>query len=450
MSATTTTTATTSPEKADYLIVGGGVFGTSTAYHLKKQHPEARIQLVDRDHPLTSATRVAASWDWNKAVRADYADPLYCRLALEAQDVWRADPLWRPFYHETGIYWISRTDVARRVVDNFERLGRRGDGVDIASVPVAEARKLYGGVFDHADYTGVESVLVNRSSGWGEAKDALRRVSEEAVALGVEVVVAEVDGLLLADDDDGACVGVRAADGREFRADKVILSTGSFTPKLLEMTADRTGRDALRVGDRILAAGVTTGLVNLDDETMERFKGMPVGIQENPPERGASNGSLPPNKAKQLKWWGQYIFKNTQTLPSGKRISAPPPFPDYDQWNVPEELKKDIEFANRITFGKLGESWKIEQHRLCWDAVTPSEDFIISPHPASEGLYLATCGSFHGWKFFPILGAYVSKMLDGTLEPELVGRWAWDREIPAVDARKHKWWPRHELEDLKG
>jgi len=64
--------------------------------------------------------------------------------------------------------------------------------------------------------------------------------------------------------------------------------------------------------------------------------------------------------------------------------------------------------------------------------VTPSEDFIISPHTACEGLFVATCGSFHGFKFLPVLGKHVVEMLSGGLDPELQKRWAWDRELPAT------------------
>ncbi len=80
------------------------------------------------------------------------------------------------------------------------------------------------------------------------------------------------------------------------------------------------------------------------------------------------------------------------------------------------------------------------------DALTPSGDFIVSPHPASEHLYVATCGSFHGWKFFPILGKYVADMLEGVLDPDLVQKWAWDRELPPTD--KNRQWPRSELRDF--
>lgn len=81
------------------------------------------------------------------------------------------------------------------------------------------------------------------------------------------------------------------------------------------------------------------------------------------------------------------------------------------------------------------------------EGLTPSEDFIISPHPAATGLYVTTCGSFHGWKFFPILGKYIAQMLEGNLTPDLTARWAWDRDLP--DPTKSVVWPRHELGDLE-
>lgn len=60
---------------------------------------------------------------------------------------------------------------------------------------------------------------------------------------------------------------------------------------------------------------------------------------------------------------------------------------------------------------------------------------------------MATCGSFHGWKFFPIIGKYVLRMLEGTLSPELQAKWAWDRELP--DVSENIQWPRNELDELR-
>ena len=60
--------------------------------------------------------------------------------------------------------------------------------------------------------------------------------------------------------------------------------------------------------------------------------------------------------------------------------------------------------------------------------MTPNQDFVITAHPHCANLFVATAGSFHGWKFMPTIGRYVVELLDGKLDPALVKRWAWDRE----------------------
>lgn len=261
------------PSKSSYLIVGAGVFGASTAYHLIKKYPDASVTLVDRD-AVDAENRVAASWDWNKVVRADYDDFTYCQLALEAQDIFKTDPLWKPYFHQTGVYWICRSDYAQNVIDHHKKLGRLDD---IIALPISEARKMFGGIFEDADYTGAKEVLLNRASGWAAAGDCLRAVTGEALRLGVKYVTGDVSSLQF--DRRGSCTGIRTAAGEILNADHTILSTGAYTPKLLELSAAQSGLTNLRSGDRILAAGITTGMAELDEEEYTKYKDMPVGFQ---------------------------------------------------------------------------------------------------------------------------------------------------------------------------
>lgn len=53
---------------------------------------------------------------------------------------------------------------------------------------------------------------------------------------------------------------------------------------------------------------------------------------------------------------------------------------------------------------------------------------MITPHPHSKNLFVATGGSFHGWKFLPVIGDYIVKMLKGTLEKDLADKWAWNKD----------------------
>lgn len=266
-----------------YLIIGSGVFGASTAVALIRKHPTASITLIDRDS-YSAPNRVAASWDWNKVIRADYSDILYTKLGLEAQYLWRTDPIWKPFYHESGMMWISPSAFAEKVLRNFKELGVK---VDIKAYEVEEAKQLYGGMFEDADYTGVKQVLVNRSSGWAEAKEALRNTIETAVGLGVKYVTAEVKVL----EFEGArCCGVKIASGEILTADRVILCTGAFTPKFLINSAPE--RMELHAGERIIAAAVTEAIAPLSAEQSKILDTMPVAINDSPIEHGRFSGML--------------------------------------------------------------------------------------------------------------------------------------------------------------
>jgi glycine/D-amino acid oxidase-like deaminating enzyme len=347
-------------DKRSYLIVGAGVFGVSAAYYLVKKYPEASVTVVDRDE-YDAKSRVAASWDWNKVVRADYDDIVYCKMGLESLDIFNNDPLWKPYFHQSGIYWMCRDDYADKVLENYKKLGRIAD---LRAVSVEEARKLYGGLFDDADYSGVKAVLVNKTSGWGAAGDCLRAITCEAINLGVKYITAEVSSLLF--DTQGHCIGIKTSDGKTTEAAHTILSTGAFTPKLLEQSAQTSGNLDLRAGDRITAGGITTGMVKLDDNSRGKFASMPVGVQGYTAQTGPFIGSLPPTPDGELKWWGQTIFKNTQEIYPGRHVSIPPPKQDYAQWEIPGRLKRDIEHARDVFYGAKSKDWKMEKHRVCW------------------------------------------------------------------------------------
>ena len=79
------------------------------------------------------------------------------------------------------------------------------------------------------------------------------------------------------------------------------------------------------------------------------------------------------------------------------------------------------------------------------DGVTPDNNWFISPHPRCRNLYIATAGSFHGWKFLPIIGKYVVRMLKGELSEEMRKRWDWDREFKGTP---NALIPKRELADI--
>jgi len=49
-------------------------------------------------------------------------------------------------------------------------------------------------------------------------------------------------------------------------------------------------------------------------------------------------------------------------------------------------------------------------------------------HPTYANLFVATGGSGHGFKFFPVIGDKIVDALQGKLEPELAALWRWRTE----------------------
>ncbi|KAL8950244.1 MAG: hypothetical protein Q9222_003711 [Ikaeria aurantiellina] len=124
--------------------------------------------------------------------------------------------------------------------------------------------------------------------------------------------------------------------------------------------------------------------------------------------------------------------------------------PSQSTWSqdAPIGLKQEVLNVMTQTYGKEVEGFEFESYRMCWDAVTPKQDWVISPHPNSGSLYIATAGSFHGWEFLPTVGAYVVKMLQNKLTDEQARRWGWDRDNSG--AAHGALLPTRDLSDIEG
>jgi sarcosine oxidase/L-pipecolate oxidase len=191
--------------------------------------------------------------------------------ALEAVQMWRDDPLYKPFYHQSGLINIDNTGLGQQMIDNYKKLNI---ATDPELIPVEDFKKRYGGFFDDTDFRGVKEVFVNEKSGWAEATKALKALIDATLDLGVKYVENEVSTLIF--DDAGDCTGVKFADGKALTADKIILSTGALTAKLIADSAPE--RSELQVGDRMVAAAVITGIVNLSAQEGKQYTEIPVTV----------------------------------------------------------------------------------------------------------------------------------------------------------------------------
>ncbi|MCJ1298992.1 hypothetical protein MMC08_001783 [Hypocenomyce scalaris] len=414
------------------LIIGAGIFGTSTAYHLSLTSPPSTIILLDRapypPPPASSLHKDApgASSDINKIVRADYSTRFYMDLAVKAIEAWSSWEILKPYYHRTG--WVmldeKESDLSEKIRRNFRAREREGLGRDESRDMSFEAvRQAWGGLLEKMDSEGFGNAYWNPGAGWADADKAVAAMMREAVGRGVRYVRGEATALILR-PEGGGVGGVRLGNGRVVKADRVLLATGAWTSALLSKTEDELGiGEADRVEQQAKAAGVCVAHYKLNDEEKKRFDQLPVVVY------GENGEVLPPPRSALLKFTNASTFTNTHTTPSNHHISIPP----SSQTHVPNRLKREtISIIQRITPSLLAPNKQQPDYwRLCWDSITPTQDQLITRHPDEKlgNLYLAVGGSFHSWKFLPVMGEFVVNVLEGRGNGrEMNEHWAWKKE----------------------
>lgn len=264
------------------LIIGAGNFGAATALTLAKRG-DVRVTLVDT---AAFPNPRAASHDINKIVRDDYPDRLYMRMLAKAMPLWRQDKLYKTWYHEVGMLRADATSFGEESIASYRDMGIANNSQLLS---VDEVRTRWNGAFATANFDGVSEVLFNPSVGFAEADKALGAVVQAAVDLGVSYVVGELETLDLA--EDGGCAGVKLADGRTLRADKVLLATGARTASILASSAP--GREDLQAGDRLLATGAVSFYAKLTGTQHDKFATIPVLKNCLPQVKGEFSLGLP-------------------------------------------------------------------------------------------------------------------------------------------------------------
>ena len=273
-----------SDSKPTILIVGAGIFGTSTAYHLSLNGKNSsNVTLLDRaSFPAPPASDqdhhpLGASADINKIVRTDYSTSFYMSLAYEAIDAWSTWPVLKQFYHPTGWVMLDEkgSDLSQRIRRTFAENGREDQTKDMR---FEEVRRAWGSVLEEADLEEFGSAYWNPGAGWAEADRAVGAMLQDAVDKGVRYLQGEVASLIPRENGHGIR-GVKLADGTVIEADKVVLATGAWTSLLLSKLEDQLEmEESGRIEQQVKAAGVCVAHYTLNSDDMERFNKMPVII----------------------------------------------------------------------------------------------------------------------------------------------------------------------------
>ena len=210
------------------VIVGAGINGVTAAIALKKRGHN--VTLID---PGPLPQPLAASTDISKAVRSTYgSDEDYTVMAERSVELWRQ---WNQefgveLYHETGMMFVRREPM------------QPGD-FEYESLTVADRRE---GRLSRLDQRTIEEKfpawigthyldgVMEREAGYVESGLAVSTLAHHAREIGIELF--ENSRFAQLAQNGNTVTGVVLADGTTISADKVLMTTGAWTPYLLPFT----------------------------------------------------------------------------------------------------------------------------------------------------------------------------------------------------------------------
>ncbi|EME77375.1 uncharacterized protein MYCFIDRAFT_42360 [Pseudocercospora fijiensis CIRAD86] len=414
------------------LIIGAGTFGTSTAYHLAHIYKDpSKVTVIDQ---APSPPKPAASIDVNRVIRTDYANKLYCDLACETIHPWFWSEELGPYFHKVGWLMLEEegSNLTSRIRETFLSRGST-QAEDIALNKIPEKFSCLKGTSTE----GFQSSYFNPEAGWCDAAAATHSFMKAAERKGVRRITGTVTELIH-NPSTNRIEGAKTSDGRTLHADKVLLCAGPWTSQILSPTEDSLHfPEDQTIESQIQATGLiaayyhctpseTTSLTTLGNSTQKTTSSCPVIIY------GGLGEIIPPGPSNPLMKFANSKSGILNSIPSSSSSSSQRKIsvPATDQSTVPEILKQETQNLIRkqrvlphMTEGKVPAYW-----RICWDAQSTTEDFLICAHPDArlQGLFLATGGSFHSYKFLPIIGKYILNTLFSISNGEEKDRaWGW-------------------------
>ncbi len=270
------------PECAEYVVIGAGVHGLSSAWRLAERLTEAgeevdgRIVVLDKSGIASGASGIACG-----VVRNNYFQPAMRNLMAHSVSVWESDP--ETFsYHPVGYMQISCEAMREDVAQIFSE--QQATGYESAFIEGANASTSYmRSLFDDWQAQGITSVLHEKRGGYANNTKSMYGLARKAEELGVRIITGvEVKGFTT--ENGSKAVRTVDTDKGSISCERVIISTGPWV---------RDFWDMLGLPKKINVKDLS-GTVHKDVD-MWRFWQLEEGVLQVAPETLLTNeGKMPP------------------------------------------------------------------------------------------------------------------------------------------------------------
>jgi sarcosine oxidase len=356
----------------DVAVIGAGVFGAWTAWHLAKRG--MRVVLIEAYGPGHSR---ASSSGETRIIRMGYgADELYTRWAKRSLAQWKEFfvATRQPLLLETGVLWMAgKNDV---------RLRETAATLKRCNVPFEDYdRSALEKRYPQIGFEDIQKGIFEPYSGVLMARRAVAAVVEDAARLGVEYRCAQV----VNPREAGKVEHIATSQGEWIVAGQFVFACGAWLGKIFP---DVLGSRIFPSRQEVFFFGIPPG------ETRFAPPALPTWLFQEDLVYG-----MPDIESRGLKIafdeHGECVDPDTQS-----RIVSP-------------EMAKAVREYVARRFPALRDA-PIVETRVCQYENTSSGDFLIDRHPEMENVWFAGGGSGHGFKHGPAVGEYLAgQLLDG-------------------------------------
>lgn len=359
-----------------YVVIGAGLAGAATAWHLAARGRE--VTVLERSTP---ANAQGSSHGSARIFRYAYPDPLYTRLVVESKKGW--DELARL----SGKTLITPTGAVDHGSERQPRVLSdvlAAEGIEHELLDPAEAHRRWPQI------TFESEVLWHPGAGVIDAETAVTSMLDLASAAGARL---RTGWEVASATRTGNGFQLVSSTGETIHAQHIIVSAGGYLPDLLPN---------LSLAPRFLAR---MPRLQVRQEQAYHFP-----YRDNP-------GNLPAG-------WPTFIHKRndiqTYGLPGGRDAGhRGQKVAEYNGGKLltsasgqdntidPANRKRVVEYVKQYLPGLVPEPYA---ETTCLFTNTPSEDFIIDT--ADNVTVLSPC-SGHGAKFAPVIGQLAADLATG-------------------------------------
>ena len=177
----------TFPKHSKYIIIGAGIHGLSTAFHLaselkaRKLGDATDIIVLDKDAIASGASGIACG-----VVRNNYYQPAMREIVAHSVEVWESD-VETYCYHPVGYMQISYENMREDICSIYEQ--QRTIGYDSTLIEGTKDSDNYmKNLFNDWQAKNITSVLHEKKGGYANNKQSVYGLARKAKDLGVKII----------------------------------------------------------------------------------------------------------------------------------------------------------------------------------------------------------------------------------------------------------------------